>query len=74
MYFIFIINFVDGDRKAFHENAEWTKRKNQEKIDQLRKETKDLRFKLKDLNEVFKKSNNTTIKNKLNNFLILLGR
>ena len=41
MYFIFIINFVDGDRKAFHENAEWTKRKNQEKIDQLRKETKD---------------------------------
>jgi len=40
---------LDGDRKAFHENAEWTKRKNHEKIDQLRKENKDLRFHLKDL-------------------------
>ena len=43
---------IDGDRKAFHENAEWTKRKNQEKIEQLRKENKDLRFKLQDLLEV----------------------
>lgn len=42
---------LDGDRKAFHENAEWTKRKNQEKVEQLRKENKDLRFKLQDLLE-----------------------
>ena len=40
---------LDGDRKAFHENAEWTKKKNHEKIDQLRKENVDLRFKLKEL-------------------------
>lgn len=40
---------LDGDRKAFHENAEWTKKKNQEKVEQLRKENKDLRLKLKDL-------------------------
>lgn len=42
----------DGDRKAFHENAEWTKKKNHEKIEQLRKENVDLRLKLKDLLEV----------------------
>lgn len=40
---------LDGDRKAFHENAEWTKKKNHEKIEQLRKENVDLRLKLKDL-------------------------
>lgn len=45
---------IDGDRKAFSENAEWTKKKNHEKIEQLRKENKDLRFKLKDLIEVIK--------------------
>jgi hypothetical protein len=52
--FSFINLFInkDGDRKAFHENAEWTKRKNQEKVEQLRKENKDLRFKLQDLLEV----------------------
>lgn len=44
--------FIDGDRKAFKENAEWTKNKNHEKIEQLRKENKDLRMKLKDLLEV----------------------
>ncbi|RNA22272.1 coiled-coil domain-containing protein [Brachionus plicatilis] len=42
---------LDGDRKAFTENAEWTKRKNHEKIEQLRKENKELRHKLKDLIE-----------------------
>lgn len=40
---------LDGDRKAFHENAEWTKRKNHEKVEKLRGENKELRFKLKDL-------------------------
>ena len=44
-----LLLFLDGDRKAYHENAEWTKKKNQEKVEQLRKENKDLRLKLKDL-------------------------
>ena len=47
---------VDGDRKAFNENAEWTKRKNQEKIEQLRKDNKELRLKLKERLEVIDRS------------------
>lgn len=43
--------FKDGDRKAFRENSEWIQNKNREKVEQLRKENKDLRLKLKDLLE-----------------------
>lgn len=50
-YKILIFN-SDGDRKAFRENSEWIQNKNHEKIDQLRKENKDLRLKLKDILEV----------------------
>ena len=46
---LFIFLLIDGDRKAFHENAEWTKRKNHEKVEKLRKENNELRFRLKDL-------------------------
>ncbi len=44
----------DGDRKAYTENAEWTKKKNQEKIEQLRKENKDIRLGLQELLEVIR--------------------
>ena len=53
---------LDGDRKAFNENAEWTKKKNHEKVDQLRKENKELRLKLKDFLEGDEKVLNTAFK------------
>lgn len=50
---------LDGDRKAYKENAEWTMTKNQEKIEQLRHETKDLRSHLQELLEGDEKILNT---------------
>lgn len=40
-------DLLDADRKHFHQNAEETKRKNNEIIDQLKKENRELK-KLRD--------------------------
>ncbi|KAG8523243.1 Coiled-coil domain-containing protein 151 [Galemys pyrenaicus] len=39
----------EGDRKAFHENAQWNIKKNQETINQLREEIRILQLQLTDL-------------------------
>lgn len=39
---------LDGDRKAYYESSEWTQKQNKEKVQQLRKENKELRKVLAD--------------------------
>jgi outer membrane murein-binding lipoprotein Lpp len=42
------IDLLEGDRKAYKQTAEWSVKKNDEKIGKLRKENKDLRKQLAD--------------------------
>nr|XP_044998548.1 outer dynein arm-docking complex subunit 3 [Jaculus jaculus] len=43
------IQLLEGDRKAFHESSQWSIKKNQDTINQLREATKALRGQLTDL-------------------------
>ncbi|XP_014652449.1 PREDICTED: coiled-coil domain-containing protein 151 [Ceratotherium simum simum] len=43
------IQLLEGDRKAFYESTQWTMKKNQEIINQLREETRELQLQLTDL-------------------------
>ncbi|XP_048198194.1 outer dynein arm-docking complex subunit 3 [Perognathus longimembris pacificus] len=43
------LQLLEGDRKAFYESSQWTIKKNQDTINQLREETKALRTQLTDL-------------------------
>ena len=38
-----MVVFVEGDRKAYYESAEWKMKENREKISKLRSENKELR-------------------------------
>ncbi|CAH1786887.1 unnamed protein product [Owenia fusiformis] len=68
------INLLEGDRKAYFENAQWTMKKNQEKVKQLRKDNKEVRQRLADklsadehvINKAFqqKKVDRASMKNK----------
>ena len=40
--------FVEGDRKAYYENSQWTIKQNKDAVSQLRKDNKILRKKLSD--------------------------
>jgi len=42
------INLLEGDRKAYYENSQWTIKQNKDAVSQLRKENKLLRKKLSD--------------------------